>query len=184
MRPPLKPPKAKRPERLVPPLATDQERFALLARWDHEDIEDLQRLANDMGISEGPDRWYWLALALARKHEPEFKFQKTQRKWLEHRCMMLVVEIERLTGDERLTGKRSENPSRTAAWAAGVLAKRKEWSDFLNSPTNPAEALRVKYSKFHKTGFAVVARKAFKWHELNDDVAGWESEVRHALRPD
>ena len=177
-----KPPaKRKRKPRLLPLLVDVQTQLAVISRWAEEDREQLELLAHQMGVADGPS-WYGLALALARKHEPWFKNVAQPGKWNDLVRGMLVVEIERLTGDKRLTGKRPENPLHTATWAAGILAQRPEWQDFLHGGVNPAEALRVKYSKMHRDKLAPMFRKAFKQDRLQDTIAEWDKQLRDALK--
>ncbi len=178
-----KPPaKRKREPRLLPLLADEQTQMAVISRWAEEDREKLELLAHQMGVADGPNRWYGLALALARKHEPGFKEVAQPGKWNDAVRGMLVVEIERLTGDRRLAGKRPDNPSHTATWAAEILRRRDEWADFLHGSVDPAEALRVQYSRFHKDRWADLARDAFKYHRHMNTIAEWESELRDALK--
>jgi hypothetical protein len=173
--------KSKRLPRLLPILADESEQLAIIARWEKEDRDQLVQLADDLGIENDSNRWFQLALALALKHEPSFQ-EKTQRaKWSTHTRALLVVEIERLTGDKRLTGKRQSNPSHTATWAAGVLAKRPEWAAFLHGRMDPAEALRVQYSKMHREKWARAYRDAFRWHQHSDTVAEWDTDLRVVL---
>lgn len=173
--------KSKRLPRLLPLLADESEQLAVIAQWGKEDRDQLAQLADDLGIANDSNRWFQLALALALKHEPSFQEQTQRAKWSTHTRALLVVEIERLTGDKRLTGKRQSNPSHTATWAAGVLAKRHEWAAFLHGRMDPAEALRVQYSKMHREKWAQTYREAFKWHQHLDTVAEWDIDLRDSL---
>ena len=173
--------KSKRLPRLLPLLADEAEQLAIIERWGKEDRDQLAQLADDLGIANDPNRWFQLALALACKHEPSFQEQPQRGKWSTDTRALLVVEIERLTGDRRLTGKRKSNPSHTATWAAGVLAKRPEWAAFLHGRMDPAEALRVQYSKMHRNKWAGIYRDAFKWHQHLDTVSEWDIDLRDAL---
>lgn len=173
--------RAMRKPRKLPLLADETQQLEVIKRWAQEDDDQLARLADDLGIADDPGRWHRLALALARKYEPAFMERALQVKWTPVTRGMLVVEIERLTGDRRLTSKFPDNPSHTATWAAGILSKRPEWKDFLHGGEDPAEALRVQYSKFHRDKWAQVCRDAFKLHQLHKTVAKWEMELRDAL---
>ena len=173
-------PRARAPRRL-PLLVDEEQQLAIIKGWEQEDHDQLGLLADDLGIADDPSRWYRLALALARKHEPAFKERAPQVKWTPVIRGLLVVAIERLTGDKRLTGKRPDNPSHTATWAAGILATRPEWLGFLHGGGDP-EALRVQYSKFHGDIWARLCRDAFKLHQLQGTIAEWDADLRDALK--
>ena len=186
-------PQARRVPRQLPILADEAQKIEIIKQWVQEDHDQLALLAEDLGIADDLNRWYRLALALALKHEPAFKERAPQVKWTPVIRGMLVVEIERLTGDKRLTGKRPDNPSHTATWAAGILAARKpqphestvaghEWLEFLHGGADPAEALRVQYSKFHDDKWARLCRQAFKLHTRLDTIAEWDRDLRDALK--
>ena len=174
-------PRASRGPRRLPLLADEAQQLEIIRGWEQEDHDQLTKLAHDLKIADDPRRWYCLALALARKYEPAFRERAQQVKWTPVIRGLLVVEIERLTGDRRLTGQRPDNPSHTATWAAGVLSKRTEWIDFLHGGADPVEALRVQYSKFHGDKWAGVCRDSFKLHRHLDTIPEWDASLRDAL---
>ncbi|WP_144290192.1 hypothetical protein [Ideonella sp. A 288] len=184
-----RPPQAKshRKPRRIPLLASEAERSAIMMRWVQEDDDQLVLLAEELGIADNPSRWYLLALALARKYEPAFREQRIpQTKWTWLTRGLLVVEVERLIADKRLAGneKCPANPGHTATWAAGILAKRPEWKNYLHGGKDPAEALRIQYSRFHKDPRAQAGRDWFRYHLLLKTVAEWDELLHDALARD
>ena len=172
-KPPLK---ARLEPRLVPLLIDADQQLEIVAGWAREDQAKLALLADEMGIADGPHRWYELALGLARKHHYAFQERVSQVKWTDVTLGYLVVEIKRLRKDQR------KCPGHTVTWAAGVLAKRPEWADFLSGGKDSAEALRRQYERFEKQRWAKVAWDAFKFHEKTDTVDEWDRDIRDALR--
>ncbi len=148
-----------------------------------EDFQRMEALAEGLGVPPGPNRWYEVALRLARKHEPSLRPEVIRTKWSESRLGVLVVEIERITGDPRLTvqRRRTDLPKISVSMAADQLVRQPMWSGFLQGGANPAEALRTQYSKAHTQPLARVARKAFKLHTLQDNISGWDEFVRGCL---
>ena len=164
------------PRRL--PLFVDETRqLEVVCQWMEEDHQKLLLLCDEMGVPEGPDRFYQLSLELARKHCIGFQERIPQSKWTLVTRGCLVVEIERLTADRR------KQPGHTVTWAADILSRRDEWAEFLGGKgERPDEALRVQYQKFKRDPFAKIWRKAFKWHEYSDTLSEWETLLLDALR--
>ncbi|MDP1684981.1 hypothetical protein [Hydrogenophaga sp.] len=161
--------------------SADDQKKARLA-WEMEDHEKLLLLCAEMGIPHGPHCFYELSLALARKHHTAFKEALPLGKWTNLAGGYLVVEVERLTADLK--------PGHSALWACYQLIKRDEWRGFLGTgddPKNPERedpggALRKQYYKFKKELWSEVMRDAFKFHEAQNTVPIWESQMREVLR--
>lgn len=163
--------------RRLPLLADKAEQREVVFRWMDEDQKKLLLLCAAMGIPDGPDRYFNLALALARKHYVGFQQRVPAGKWNDLTRGYLVVEIERLTKDKRM------RPGHSVSWAADQLARRDEWADFLgDGGRDPGEALRVQYEKFSRDPFAEMWRKAFKWHTHQGTLAEWDINLKDALR--
>jgi hypothetical protein len=165
------------PEYFGPGLLGDNSEWAKdrLERQKQRAIENVDRmflLCNEMGIEVGPSMWFELALTLARQLYPSPRKKGRKSKWSPIRLGYLVVELERLAID----GKSIE-------WAASVLSKREPWKSFIETKESditdkdPGEALRKLYFKARNDKWAEVCRKAYKWHEINDDIASWEADV-------
>lgn len=167
-----------REPRIIGLLMSDDDAKENHAKWAEEDMQNLLLLCEHFGISNGPDQFYFLALALAREVVPCFQ-EKTKegrpRKWDDYALGLLAVEIERITD----TGITLDN-------AAKALATRKPWDSFLEKwdygnsfslGADPDEAIKTAYKSARKRIFTNVARDAFKWHELQGTVDEWESNV-------
>jgi hypothetical protein len=150
-----------------------------LERQKQRNIEDIDRmflLCDEMSIKDGPFMWFELALTLARQLYPEPLKKGRKAKWSPMRLGCLVVELERLA----INGKPIE-------WAANVLAKREPWKSFIESKESdvankdPGEALRKLYFNARDDKWTALCRKAYKWHEINDDIASWEATVSDTL---
>ena len=163
-------------ERRALPIFADKERqLAVIRGWMDEDHKKLLLLCDELGVVDGPMRFYDLALALARKYCVGFQEQTPPGKWTVLARCYLVVEVERLTKDK------AKNPGHTVSWAADVLANRPEWRDFLGGK-DPGEALRVQYQAFKNDRWAKTFRKAFKWHVHEDTLAEWHTNLQDVLR--
>jgi hypothetical protein len=141
-----------------------------------EDVERMFLLCDELGIETGPSMWFQLALTLARQLYPEPRKRGRKVKWSPMRLGCLVVELERLA----INGKSIE-------WAANVLAKREPWKSFIESKESditdkdPGEALRKLYSNVCDDKWAEVCRKAYKWHEIHNDIASWEAGIANIV---
>ena len=163
--------------RRLPLLADKEQQLAVIQGWMAEDDKKLLLLCDELGVKDGPLRFYDLALALARKHCIGFQERAPLGKWTLMTRGFLFVEIE------RLTKSKPKNPGHTVSWAADVLARRPEWTHFLGrNAADGGEALRVQYQSFKGDPWAKIFRKAFKWHEHEKTLAEWDAEVRDALR--
>lgn len=157
--------------RYVPLLVSEAEQLEVINEWRKEDHEKLLLLCDEMGIAEGPLRFYELALALARKHYAGFQQAEPLTKWTDLTRGYLVVEIERLTAS---TGNVKS--------AADALAKRPEWKSFLNRTRDGGEGLRVQYQRFKNHFWAAVSRDAFRLHVIQNNISEWESNLKDVLR--
>ena len=163
--------------RRLPLLASESKQLEVVDQWIKEDHKKLLLLCNEFEIADGPQRFYKLALALARKHYIGFQERTPLGKWTDITLGYLVVEIERLTADKR------KSPSHTASWAADVLASRPEWAEFLGgNAVDGGEALRVQYQSFRRNRWAAVMRDAYKWQVHQNKLAEWPADVIDALR--
>lgn len=174
--------KTKLEPRRLPLLETESVKKEIVKSWEEEDYKKLILLCKELGIGQGPDQFYELALQLARKHHVGFQESTPRGKWTEIAGAYLVVEIERLTADRK--------PVRSELWACYQLIQRPEWIEFLGMGDDPrkpktqdsGEALRKQYQRFKKSSLAAAARKSFKLCELQGDLSKWEAELRDVLR--
>ena len=157
--------------RYLPIFATEEDRSMLINLWHQEDHEKLLLLCRDLGIADGPERFYRLSLTLARKSFAGFQQSIPRSKWNDITRGYLVVEIESLTAG-----------GLPATKAATQLAKRPEWKAFLKSTTNGAEGLRVQYQAFKGAPFAKVMRKAYLFHVHCETMHEWHENLLEALR--
>jgi len=163
--------------RHLPLLGGKEREQEAVVRWAMEDYEKLLLLCDEMGVPDGPDRYYFLSLALARKHCIGFQERTPKGKWTLMTRGYLVVEIERLTADKR------KHPGHTVAWAADILSLRTEWVEFTaGKGTDRGEALRVQYQAAKLQLWSKIMRKAFKWHVHNDTLSEWGAGLLEALR--
>ncbi|MCZ8234357.1 MAG: hypothetical protein ACK520_00215 [Inhella sp.] len=161
-------------------LASEEQKQAVIAERVKEEDRRMVALAERMGIPDGPHRWYFLALELARLHVPELMPPKEggrPRTWGEFELAVLAVEVER----ERKTS----TPPKTILAATAALAKRKPWRDLLNPwapgpehDENPSEAIRYQYGIARKLKFTKAMREAFKFHEATGELHKWDAFVR------
>ena len=163
--------KTKLKPRYLPFFVSDEEQLKIIRSWDREDHDKLLLLCADMGIEDGPSRFYDLALALARILHSGFQQAAPLSKWTDVTRGFLVVEVERLT----VAGL-------DVTAAAGVLAGRPEWKAFLNKTRDGGEGLRVQYQKFKQARFAAVMRDAFKCSENKNTLDEWHENLLEALK--
>jgi hypothetical protein len=167
--------------RRIPLDASQAEIDRLEHEWQLEDFRKLKLLCDELGIPDGPERFYTLALELARRLYPGFQEIAPKGKWSTLRLAYLVVEIERLTG--KLGISASATAKHSAKSAAAVLAKRPEWLAVLGANrTDPGEALRVQYASFKDEKWASVMRDAFETYEINNALAKWQLDMADALK--
>lgn len=174
--------KTKLKPRHLPVLASAEEQLDVIRAWVKEDHDKLLLLCAEMGIDDGPNRFYDLSLALARKHHPAFQESAPLGKWTDVAGAYLVVEVERLTADSK--------PGHGELWACYQLIKRPEWREFLGmgddlkapQTKDSGEALRRQYQRFKKHPLAGVARDAYKLHEMQDNIREWETDLIDVLR--
>ena len=149
---------------------------ALITKRCDEEFARMQAFAESLGIADEPARWYVVALHLARQHVPELMEAKPEgapKRWHPWAHALLAVAIERHTA----TGK-------TETEAANALARTNHWKAFVakkdmgvsRDTSDAGEALRRAYSNAKKEPMAEIARKAFKWHELEGTVGEWDAE--------
>lgn len=157
--------------RRLPILASQDEQSKVIEKWVEGDHQKLLLLCDELGIESGPHQFYELSLALARKLYAGFQEASPAGKWTDLTRGFLVVEIERLLDRHSVSS------------AAGVLAKRQEWKDFLGGKRrNGGEALRVQYVQFHENRWASVMRKAFRMAEHENELDGWHGKLIDALK--
>ena len=163
--------KTKLKPRYLPLLASAEEQLNVIRSWDKEDHDKLLLLCAEMGIDDGPRRFYDLALALARRQYAGFQQAAPLSKWTDVTRGYLVVEVERLTAG-----------GLDVKAAAGVLAGRPEWKAFLNKTRDGGEGLRVQYQNFKEARFAAVIREAFKYYEIQNTLDEWHKNLLGALK--
>ena len=166
----------KRSHIAVGPLAaTDTAKAAAQVRIDDE-YSSVRNLAEEYEIADSESFWMDLAIALARDFVPAFQEKSRpgpKLKWTEMRKSTLVVELDRLARALECTVEE----------AADELAKRKPWIHFLQTKDrfeespDPGEALRKIYYQSKRSRWSQVTEKAFRWHEQEDSINDWESEV-------
>ena len=157
--------------RYLPLLVSEAEQIAVIQGWQTEDHDKLLLLCDELGIANGQNRFYELALALARKHYAGFQQAAPLSKWTDLTRGYLVVEIERLMGE-----------GHDAKAAASVLALRPEWKAFLSNTRDGGEGLRAQYQKFKEARFAAVMRDAFKTKEIQNTLDEWHENLLEALK--
>lgn len=155
--------------RYLPQLVDKAAQLAVIEGWHREDHEKLLLLCDELGIADGPDRFYRLSLALARKFYAGFQQEAPLNKWTDIARGYLVVEIERLMAD-----------GLDAKAAASVLAQRPEWHSFSRTGAG-GEGLRVQYQDFKDDRWAALVREAFKLHECENTLAEWHADLLEAL---
>ncbi len=146
------------------------------AKWAEEDKQNLFALCEYFGISEGPDQFYFLALALAREVVPCFQAKTKEgrpRKWDDYSRGVLAVEIERITS----TGMSLNDATKEIATRPPWKSFLEKWDDDKSLGADPAEALKTAYKSAKKSYFLSVARDAFKFHEMSGTIREWESLV-------
>jgi len=170
--------------RLLPLLADDAKQLEVIGQWQDEEHAKLLLLCDDMGIEDAPDRFYRLALELARKHYVGFQVRRPTSKWTQLTGGYLVVEVKRLTADRRRL------PGHTASWAADQIARRDEWAAFLGGGRDGrGEALRVQYQKFKEKPWSRLMWRLFQMEAKLAELEGeqvdagiWQAELLDALK--
>ena len=172
--------------RRVPLLADTATQLEMVGQWQDEDRAKLLLLCNEFGIEDSPDRFYRLALALARKHCVGFRESCPTNKWTDLTGGYLVVEVNRLTADRR------RSPGHTVSWATDQIAKRAEWAAFLGGRgEDRGEALRVQYQAFQAKPWSNLMWGLFKdWENVRQlglevatrDSFDWHTRLLDALR--
>jgi hypothetical protein len=122
--------------RYLPLLVGEARQLEFVRGWEEEDDKKLSLLRDELGVSDGPNQHYELALALARKYVAGFQQKRPTRKWTDLVRGLLVAEVKRLLKENK------KLPGHSVTWAANQLARRSEWADFLSGGKNPGEALR------------------------------------------
>ena len=159
------------PRRLLPLLESEAEQIRIMQAWAAEDFNKLCILCEELGIADGPNRFYNLALELARQQYPGFQEVEPKGKWTDLTLGYLVVEIERLTQKHSVKS------------AAAVLANRPEWKAFVGPKSKDCgEALRVQYVGFKTTPQAKTMRSAFQYHVHIGTLAEWHEQMIEALQ--
>jgi hypothetical protein len=113
----------------------------------------LHLLANEIGIDlEHPEGWRCLALALAMKHEPGFKFanKKQAERWNLHSKRALYHSMQPLI-----------DKGRSINSAAHVVANRVPWVHWLHDLNEPAETLRKQYETIIKDGLGQLLKNEY-----------------------
>jgi hypothetical protein len=112
--------------------------FRALDRYFREERKNLDRLLKHYEIKKWkPDRWYQLALALARDHVIGFRRRAkagAKQKWDQDTVAALRRAVKNLRS----------SPSMSIASACRVLANREPWKSIAGNKS-PSEALRRAY---------------------------------------
>ena len=156
-------------------LATEQQRVAHDMAMLEEELRRLELLLRHYRVSDGPDRWFMLALALAREHVPGFgRAQPPGRKPtstgpLGMFAAYAVVCIDRL---------RDADPRLTIVDAAAALSEMSPWKQARKT----TEALRVMYHRGRKDGRALrLLLNAIAFEKTIDAVGRTEAEIIAAI---
>jgi hypothetical protein len=153
------------------------ELMTLRTQWEEQDRARVEALCDQYGIPPDPDRFYRLALLLARQLHPEPKPPARKKKWTAPIKAMFVIEVDRLVRDD---------PAHGLSWACKQLARQERWRDFLEGD-EPEENLRQNYYKFKKTSRGSinmslhVMREQFKECQESGNLKEWEAIVDTAL---
>jgi hypothetical protein len=160
-------------------LTSEEQKQAIFAERVKEEDRRMVALAEQMDIPEGPYRWYFLALELARQHVPELmplKKDGRPRTWGDFELGVLVAEVER--------EQAKTDPPMPILEATKALARRSPWKDLLHPWTpgtahssDPGEALRQQYKEGRKIKFAKLVRHAYKLHEAHGELDKWDELV-------
>lgn len=150
-----------------------------LANERNADIERLNQLCVERGISDEPDKLTLLALQLAREAYPKHKPKGRGTKWNEFASGALAVEVERLL---------AINTRHSVSKACDLLSKQQPWKSFLstrNDPSSlgsdPAEALRREYNRVKKLPRTQLMRDAYGWHCHQNMLVQWTALVNDVL---
>jgi len=105
-----------------------------------EEFRRLGLLFEHYKLNEGD--WMGLAIALTRDHVPGLRTMRGKpgapKRWKPYQKALLRIQIEDLI---RSAPRRSHG----VTWAAGVLANRPVWKNFIGKRRNPREILRRAY---------------------------------------
>lgn len=145
------------------------------------EMSKMELLAEHLGISDGPAKWYQLALELARPVVPGLQEEKPKgrpRKWGNLEQGFLYAEFERL----KRAGCSQDEASR-------ALAKKEPWRSFVGSwapgkattGSDPAQALLAELKSARKSPLSQIAWEAYLYHEHTDTIAEWEHFVLQAM---
>jgi hypothetical protein len=184
----VKPPTFKKLEdRKLGIFLDDEQTEAQIAKWFDEDFEKLDKLCDIYEVTDGPDKYKYLALALARELFPEPKKKGREKKWGEFAYGCLFVEVNRII--------KSERKKRDVESACLILAEQVVWNDFMQDGVTKytdgqvAESLRKRYyeirrnvEKKKKAGRgAGLIMDAFYGYEAKGKLDEWPSFVSMIL---
>jgi hypothetical protein len=157
-------------------LAPEAERMAELEMRDLILDAKLRLLMDHCGIDQGPGSWRLLSIALASEFVRGFQERRKKgrhEKWGWFQSGILVVEIERLCKQNRISAKA----------AAKLLSAREPWKSALSTwkkssfGADKPEALRRQYVKAKRDKLSQVLRDAYRHHQARDDLAGWDEMI-------
>lgn len=144
------------------------------------EVFKLGLLADTYEISdESNDRYFWLALYLAREYEPGFQQQRDgsgrKTKWYRSEIQALIIDMEKLM----VKGNRSKG----ARWAAEQLAKKEPWKSFIHQGSiNPGEALRQRYQSNKRKEVATDGRNLYRELVINGKENIWNEFWRPRVK--
>jgi hypothetical protein len=156
-------------------LLSDDGKIEKINEWAIEDRNKLEALCDYYGISDTSEKFYELSLALARDFLPEKKKRGVKTKWTELVQAVLVAEVDRLVS--------KEGTDRDLLWAFRQLSETSPWCEFIKVHNweyfgnNPSEVIRKHYYKSQHSQWALIARDALKYHEINNDLDGWNNFI-------
>lgn len=168
-------------------LLDDEQVKDQITKWEEEDFEKLDKLCEIYKIIDGPDKYKYLALELARKLFPELKKKGRVKKWEKSSYACLYVEVKRITEIDK--------EEDTIEKACLCLAKKKVWNNFMQdglieySIKDIAENLRKRYYQARKSvdennfegKWCKVMFDAFSYHEYKGDRNGWFEHIAFIL---
>ena len=161
-------------------LLSEDEKIKKFNEWEIEDRNNLEALCDYYGISDTSEKFYELSLALAREFLPEQKKRGVKTKWTELIQAVLVAEVDRLIS--------MEATDRDLLWAFRRLSETSPWCEFIKAHNweyfgnNPSEVIRKHYYKSKGSQWALIVHDALRYHEINNDLDGWNNFVLFVVK--
>lgn len=166
--------------RRVPLLASDEHLAKLAILWAEEDTQKLLELCKIFEISEGPNQWFNLALALAREHYPTPDKRGAKNKWDPTVRALLIAEVKRKLSQPSGNDK-------SVAWACGRLAMQEPWKALVATKgsgvpsSNPAASLKRAYDTGLKDRRTEMMRRVISsYPPMSDDA--WSKLVTDLVK--